>query len=158
MDFEEQLKRAIERGRSRGDAHAAAHRQSQLSDSDRRGRHNQIRLRVSDHIEGSMHKLADHFPGFQTEILYGDKGWGAAVGRDDAVGKRQSQFSRLEVFVRPYSSLGIVDLIGKGTIRNRELFQRNFYEDIEQADPQRLEQLVDSWLLEYAELYAAQPT
>jgi hypothetical protein len=156
MDFEEKLKQAIDRGQRRGAASANAARQQKLSESELRSRHNQVRLRLSDHIERALRKLADHFPGFQTEILYGDKGWGAAITRDDAVGKARNFFSRLEIAVRPLSALNIVDVVAKGTIRNRELFSRNFFEDIETADVAKLEQLVDTWLLEYAELYAAQ--
>jgi hypothetical protein len=155
MDFEERLKEAIERGQRRGAAHASAEKMQKMSENELRSRHNQVRLRVSDHIERSMRKLADHFPGFQTEILYGEKGWGAAMTRDDVIGSGRSVFSRLEMFIRPISSLGIVDVIAKGTIRNRELFSRNYYDEIESTDADKLEQLVDTWLLEYAELYAS---
>lgn len=155
MDFEEKLKQAIERGHRRGEASADAQRLQKLSESEIRNRHNQIRLRVSDHIERAMRKLADHFPGFQTEILYGEKGWGAAITRDDHSGPGRSVFSRLELFVRPLSSLGIVDVIAKGTIRNRELFSRNYYDELESTNVEKLEQMVDTWLVEYAELYAA---
>jgi hypothetical protein len=155
MDFEERLKQAIERGHRRGEANIQAERQQQLSESEIRNRHNQIRLRLSDHIERSIRKIVDHFPGFQTEILYGDKGWGAAIVRDDAIGKGRSVFSRLELYVRPLSSLGIVDVVAKGTIRNRELFSRNYYDEIGSTDVEHLEEMVDTWILEYAELYAA---
>jgi hypothetical protein len=155
MDFEDKLKAAIERGQRRGAAHASAEQQQKMSENELRRRHNQIRLRVSDHIEQSMRKLADHFPGFQSEILYGEKGWGAAITRDDVIGRGQSGFSRLELYIRPISSLGIIDLVAKGTIRNRELFSRNYYDEIESTDADKLEQLVDTWLLEYAELYAS---
>ncbi len=155
MDFEEKLKKAIERGQRRSAVSADAAQQQKMSESELRSRHNQIRLRVSDHIERSLRKLAEHFPGFQAEILYGDKGWGAAITRDDVSGPKRNLFSRLEVSVRPLSSLNIVDVVAKGTVRNRELFSRNFYEDIESADIAKLEQLVDTWILEYAELFAA---
>lgn len=156
MDFQKRLKQAIERGQRRGAASADAERKQRLSESEIRNRHNQIRLRVSEHIEHAMKQLAEHLPGFQPEILYGDKGWGAAITRDDIAGAGRSLFSRLELFVRPLSSLAIVDLMAKGTIRNRELFSRNYYDEIESSNVEKLEQLVDTWLLEYAELYAAQ--
>jgi hypothetical protein len=155
MDFEEKIKQAIERGHRRSEARADAERRQKLSESEVRNRHNQIRLRVSDHIEKAMRRIADHFPGFQTEILYGEKGWGAAITRDDVRGPGKTLFSRLELFVRPLSSLGIVDLVAKGTIRNRELFSRNYYDELESTNVEQLEQLVDTWLLEYAELFAA---
>jgi hypothetical protein len=63
-------------------------------------------------------------------------------------------FSR-QAFRSALSSLGIVDVIAKGTIRNRELFSRNYYDELESTNVEKLEQMVDTWLLEYAELYAA---
>ncbi len=50
----------------------------------------------------------------------------------------------------------VVDLSGKGTIRNKEAFARSYFEKIEDVDPQKFEQAIDAWVLEYAEMYAAQ--
>ena len=66
-----------------------------------------------------------------------------------------TEYSRLEVLVRPYSSAHIIELVGKGTIRNKELFQRTHYQFLNQVDLQSLLNLVDLWVLEYAEMYAA---
>ena len=52
--------------------------------------------------------------------------------------------------------LTIGPLRGKGTIRNKEAFTRTYFEKIEDADPQKFEQLIDAWVLEYAEMYASQ--
>jgi hypothetical protein len=49
-----------------------------------------------------------------------------------------------------------VELSGKGTIRNKEAFTRTYFEKIEDADPQKFLQLIDAWVLEYAEMYASQ--
>ena len=78
------------------------------------------------------------FPGYQYETIYGDKGWGGACFRDDlriAGGQRTSNYSRLEMTVRPYSpSLHVLELAAKGTIRNKEAFNRNYYEKLEEVD------------------------
>jgi hypothetical protein len=60
------------------------------------------------------------------------------------------------VTIRPYSSLHVLDLAAKGTIRNKEVFNRNFFEELETADEPKFRELIDAWVLEYAEMYAAQ--
>jgi hypothetical protein len=61
------------------------------------------------------------------------------------------------VTVRPLSSVLVVDLAAKGTIRNKEAFVRNYYERIADTDVEKFIQLIDAWVLEYAEMFAAQP-
>ena len=70
-------------------------------------------------------------------------------------GKRGSDYSRLELTIRPYSHLHVLELTSRGTIRNKEVFNRSHYEPIEDADPAKFAELVDLWVLEFAELYAA---
>lgn len=50
----------------------------------------------------------------------------------------------------------MLELAGKGTIRNKEAFNRTWFEKLEEASPEKFEELIDAWVLEYAELYAAQ--
>ena len=70
-------------------------------------------------------------------------------------GKRNNDYSRLEMTIRPFGSHHVVELVAKGTIRNKEVFNRNYYEKIEDADSAKFAELIDFWVLEYAELYAA---
>jgi hypothetical protein len=72
-----------------------------------------------------------------------------------ARGHRTNEYSRLEVTVRPYSPAHVLDLAAKGTIRNKEVFNRNYYEELADADEEKFRELIDMWVLEYAELYAA---
>ena len=73
-----------------------------------------------------------------------------------ARGRRQgNDYSRLEMTVRPYSEMHVLDLAAKGTIRNREVFNRNYFEKLQDVDLDKFIELVDIWVLEYAELYAA---
>lgn len=158
MNFDEQLRQAIERGHQRGDSRAREAAARALTEDEYRRLHSQLRLTLSDHIESCVKRLPSYFPGFQYETMYGDRGWGGACFRDDLVlarGSRTTDYSRLEVTVRPYSSLHVLDLAAKGTIRNRELFNRNFFEPLDEADQAKFLQLIDAWVLEYAELYAA---
>jgi hypothetical protein len=80
------------------------------------------------------------------------------VNRDDAdfVGSRRGNvFSRLEIAVRPFTSAKVLEITARGTIRNKEVFNRSHYQTLSEIDPERFEDLVDAWVLEYAELYAA---
>jgi hypothetical protein len=158
MGFDDRLKAAIERGQRRGDAAAQDAAARAMTEEDFRRLHSQVRLALSDHIEACVKRLPNYFPGFQYETMYGDRGWGGACSREDlrlSRGVRSNEYSRLEVTVRPYSSLHVLDLAAKGTIRNKEVFNRNFYEPLAEADEEKFRQLIDAWVLEYAELYAA---
>ncbi|HVX60972.1 MAG TPA: hypothetical protein VHC19_10230 [Pirellulales bacterium] len=160
MEFEKRLQRAIERGQRRQDARAEASAREALNEEELKRLHSQYRLQLSEHIEHCILRLPDHFPGFRYETVVGDRGWGAAVSRDDVGlgqdGGRRSFFSRLEMTVRPYSSYHVLELSAKGTIRNKEVYNRTHYQRLEEADPSAFIEMVDLWILEYAELYAAQ--
>lgn len=159
MSFDERLQKAIQRGERRGDEQAEAARRAALSEEQLKRMHTDLRLRLSEHAEQCLRTLPNHFPGFQYETIFGERGWGGAVRRDDirlVGGKRADEYSRLEITVRPLSSVLVVDLAAKGTIRNREAFTRNYFERIEDADAAKFMQLIDAWVLEYAEMYASQ--
>lgn len=158
MDFDERLQKAIQRGHRRSDARAEAQQRATLTEEECKRLHSQFRLKLSDRIEECMRRLPNHFPGFRYETMLGDRGWGAACSRDDLRlerGPRASDFSRLEMTVRPYSPLHVLELSAKGTVRNKEVFARNFFEPLGEVDLDRFLQLVDTWVLEYAEVYAA---
>lgn len=158
MDFQKRLEKAIERGQR---AHELQERQAQQDAAtleEARRLHTQHRLELSEHIEVCLRQVPQHFPGFQFATLVGDLGWGGKVTRDDfgagEKGARTSYFSRLEMAVRPFSEARVVDLVAKGTIRNKEIFNRQHYQRIEQFDYESFRELVDLWVLEYAEMYA----
>ncbi len=130
-----------------------------MSEKELRRLHTQYRLELCEHVEACLKKLPHHFPGFQFETVVSDRGWGAAVSRDDVElgsGRRRTNYySRLEMLVRPASKYHVLDLAAKGTIRNKEVFNRNRYERLDDVDLTSFTELVDHWVLEYAELYAA---
>jgi hypothetical protein len=158
MDFDERLKRAIERGHRRGDTRAREEAARALSEEELKRLHSQYRLELSEHIEDCIRRLSQHFPGFEFETIYGERGWGAACRRDDVRllgrGHRNNYYSRLEMTVRPLSSLHVLELTAKGTIHNKEVFNRQHYEPLVDADTDRFMERIDAWVLEYAELYA----
>jgi hypothetical protein len=159
VDFEQRLQRAIQRGEASRDAKEREAAGRALSEEECKRLHSQYRLELSDHIERCLQRLPDHFPGFQFETIVGDRGWGAAVSRDDVGlgdGGRRNLYSRLEVTVRPYTALHVLEVAAKGTIRNREVFNRNQYQKLAEADPQVLRDSIDLWIFEYAERYTAE--
>lgn len=157
-DFTSRLESAIERGRRRAEYQASEERRKELSEEDLKRLHTSYRLSLSERIETAVHRVADHFPGFRTEAVFGEEGWGEACYRDDLrldSGRRSNLYSRLELVIRPYSDLRVLDLKGKGTVLNREIFNRSHYTKIAEVDPEEFTQLIDTWAIEYAELYAA---
>ncbi len=158
MDFEERLREAIARGERRHAAREKDAAAQAMSETEIKQLHTKYRLRLSDHIEQAIHGLMDHFPGFRFETLYGDRGWGAACARDDlrfASGVRREVFSRLEITVRPYTNVQVLELTSRGTVANREVFNRQYFEKVVDADVTEFERLIDAWVLDYAELFAA---
>jgi hypothetical protein len=159
MDFDQRLEKAIERGHRRGENEALAEAARGLSEEEYRRLHSQYRLQMSEHIENCVRRLVHHFLGFQFETIYGERGWGAACKRDDVrifgPGRRTNLYSRLELTVRPYSSLHVLELSAKGTVHNRELLTRQHYQPLDDLDPTAFFDLIDAWVLEYAEIYAA---
>ena len=83
MDFEQRLQKAIQRGQRRGDERSEQAQQQQLSEEELKRLHVQYRLQLSEHIERCLQRLLQHFPGFEFETIYGERGWGAACRRDD---------------------------------------------------------------------------
>ena len=144
MDFDNELEAAIKRGQQRGEVLQNTAKEAALSAEEIRNRHNDFRLHLSDHIEVCLKKLANHFPGFEYETIYGSRGWGGAVARNDLDrgpdGRAGSFFSRLELTVRPQNEFNVVNITGKGTIRDKEIFSWNYFEDIFDAKNDEFEE------------------
>ena len=105
-----------------------------------------------------MQKLCDHFPGFDYSTVLNEKGWGARITRDDIKlgrGTAKSEYSRLEILVRPFSEMHILEIATKGTLRNRESLNRSNYRFLKEAQLPDLKQIVDGIVLEFAEQFSA---
>lgn len=158
MDFSERLKRATQRGhsaRAEKELEAAA---TAMSAEEMRRLHSQHRLLLTDHIEHRLRELADNLPGFKVAPLVEDRGWGAGISRDDLMmvrGKRQNLYSRLQVLVGPFNEFHVMDITAKGAVRNKENFTRSHHRPIAEFDAEDFKELVDRWVLDYAEEYAA---
>ncbi len=162
MNFEERLQKAIDRGTDRRNQKADQAESAALTEEELKRLHSNHRLELSEHIEQCTEQVVNHFPGFQSETIYGERGWGVAISRDDFnIGKsggRDNSYSRLEMTIRPFATYHVVDLAAKGTIRNKEVFNRNHFEKIQDVDITTFRELIDVWVLEFAELYAANST
>ena len=157
-DFDEQLKQAIQRGMKTNQARQREAEKQQMNAEDLKRRHTEFRLAISERIEQTLQSLVHQLPGFEYENIYGDRGWGGAVSRDELSirsGKRENLYSRLEITVKPYTELSIVNLNARGTIKNREMFTRRHHEPVGEADMHEFLEMVDRWVLEFAQLYSA---
>ena len=159
MDFKNRLQRAIERGQQTRKAKGRELAEQAMSEEELRNLHSKCRLELSDHIENCLRKLSDHFLGFHFETIVSEDGWGAKVSRDDievgAGRQRENYYSRLQMVIRPFTSTHILELAAKGTIRNKEVFNRSHFQFLSQTDVDSLSELIDLWVLEYAEVYSA---
>lgn len=159
MEFEQRLERAIQRGRHTRAETERAEAERELSAEELKNVHTRCRLELVDRIEECLRQLSDHFLGFRYQSVMSDEGWGASISRDDlSVGRgrsSQSLFSRLQVLVSPYGTMPIIELVAKGAIRNKEVFRRRNYQQLAQVDVDSFRELIDLWVLEYAELYSA---
>ena len=160
MEFQDRLDRAIARGRRQSSDRAEEEALRALTEKELHRLHSQGRLELVDHIERCLRQLADRFPGFRFETIVDERGWGAVISRDDLRLQRgqprTSCFSRLELLIMPVTSSMVLELAGKGTVCNREIFSRTQYQRLAEMDLPVFTNLIDVWVLEYAERYAAQ--
>jgi hypothetical protein len=157
-EFEDRLKKAIDRGHVRQRENAQRKQAAEMTEEECKRIHQAYQLELSEVIENCVKRLPDYFPGFQYELIYGERGWGAGCRRDDLrlnKGVRAELFSRIELMVRPYSSLHVLDLAGRATIRNQEVFNRNYFEKLDEVNLEKFKQLIETWVLEFGEMYAA---
>ncbi len=158
MSFRERLQRATERGKQARAAQLNEAAAKALSEEECRRRHSQYRLALTEFIENCLREMADNFPGFRLETIVDESGWGAAVSRDDIrieAGRRGTFFSRLQLVVSPYNTYQVLDIAAKGTVRNKEVLGRNHYQRLSDVDLQSFRELIEQWVLDYAEQYSA---
>ena len=158
MDFQQRLDRAIQRGKTAKEEQGREAAARKMTEAELRHLHSAARLELAEHVDACLKSLADRFPGFTFSTIAGEDGWGAKVSRDDVRLNRGSSatvFSRLELLVRPYSTAHIIELTGKGTIRNREVLNRSHYQRLGQLDVASFTEQIDLWVLEYAERFAS---
>jgi hypothetical protein len=158
MSFRDRLQRASERGKQARAAQLNEAAAKALSEEECKRRHSQYRLTLTEHIEKILGEMADNFPGFRMETVVDESGWGAAVSRDDIRlegGRRGTYFSRLQMVVGPYNTYHVLDISAKGTVRNKEVLSRTHYHQLADVDLESFRELLEQWVLDYAELYSA---
>jgi hypothetical protein len=157
MDFQQRLQKAIERGQRAGLAREQAEHDRILNEKELQRLHTQYCLELSETIQHCLEQVADQFPGFEVENIVDQRGWGSAISRDDLLldaSGRTSGYSRLELLILPFTSAHVLELAGKATIQNRELFNRSQYQRLADVDPTTFTQMIDNWAVEFAEIYA----
>ncbi|MAT16126.1 MAG: hypothetical protein CMJ46_12755 [Planctomyces sp.] len=158
MDFDHRLKRAISRGQFAKTSRVREAEMQKLNEEELRNLHTQARIELTDHIEACLRKLVDHFPGFQYSSVLDADGWGAKIRRDDldlSGGRRNQQYSQLQLLINAYNAVHVIELNIKGTVRNKEVISRRHFQQLQDLDIQSFSELIDLWVLEYAEKYAA---
>lgn len=156
--FEDRLKQAAARGANKQNQNLTDAERKKAEAEELKSLHSKYRLVLSERIEIVVKKVVDLFPGFRYQTVFGDAGWGGACMRDDLVlqrGVRENRYSRFEMAVRPVNEYFVLDLQAKGTIANRELLTRNFYQPLVEVDLDKFKELVEQWALVFAELYTA---
>ncbi len=161
MNFDQRLERAIERGQRQRDTESRERAVRAMTEEECKNIHSKARLELSEHVESCLRKLSDYFPGFDYETLMSADGWGARIRRDDlAPGGTGTKglvhyYSHVEMLVRPYSPTRIVELVARGAIRNKEVLSRSHFQQLSQIDVDGFREVVDQWVLEYAERFSA---
>lgn len=161
MNFDQRLERAIERGQRQRDADSRERTLQAMTEEECKNLHSKSRLELSEHVEACLRKLADYFPGFDYETLMSADGWGARIRRDDlapgAAGTKGlvHYYSHVEMLIKPYSAARIVELVARGAIRNKEVLSRSHFQQLSQVDIEVFKDVIDQWVLEYAERYSA---
>lgn len=159
MDFEQRLQKAIDRGQRTRASMKQSEQARAATEEELRALHSSARLELTEHIEECLRKLADHFPGFDYETVIDEDGWGSRIRRDDLElnrGTTDRHYSHFEMLVRPYSTKSLLDMTAKGTIRNKEVIARSHFQRLQELDVDSFENLIDLWVLEFAEAYSAQ--
>lgn len=157
-DFDDRLKKAINRGQKSRDAEGQAAGRKQSTEEELRTMHSTLRLAISEHIEDCLKKLCDHFPGFEYSTVMNEDGWGARISRDDInlqKGVSRNLYSRLEMLVKSFSTAHILEVSTKGTIRNKESLNRNNFQFLNEASQSGLIEIVDNLVIEFAQQYSA---
>ena len=57
--------------------------------------------------------------------------------------------------MRPLNDYNVVNIAGKGTIADKELFSWNHFEDINEATFEAFEDKLNNWMIQYVEQFAA---
>ncbi|TWT58170.1 hypothetical protein KOR42_15410 [Thalassoglobus neptunius] len=159
MDFQERLKRAIERGEKTRVEQAQVEAREQLSLGELKTLHSGYRLELADHIESCLKQLADQMPGFEFQSIVSEEGWGGRLSRDDLELKpgqsAATRYSRLEMTISPFTPTAIVELLTKGTVRNREIMNRTNYQKVDEFDMDSFKEMVDHRVIEFAEQFSS---
>jgi len=160
MSFDDRLRQAIERGQKRGETRAQEAQKQALTEEECKRLHSQLRLRLSEQIEACIKRLPNVFSGVSVRKRSTETRDGAgACFRDDlriVGGQRSSNYSRLEMTVRPYSSFHVLGNHGqRDHPEQRGLQTATTTRNWKKWTKLNSATLIDAWVLEYVEMFAA---
>ena len=158
MSFRERLQRATERGKQARAAQLNEAAAKALSEEECRRLHSQYRLALTEHIEKCLREMADNFPGFRMETVVDESGWGAAVSRDDF----RMEGGRARHVLQPPAARGQpVQHVPRARHRReghgaeQGSAEPQSLQRLADVDLQSFRELMEQWVLDYAELYSA---
>ena len=158
-EFDLQIEKAVARGQRERKLKSTRAANKAMSEEELRRLHNEYRLELSEYIEQCLSRLPKYLPGFICQTVVDDRGWGSSCSRDDAGvasdHTRTNFFSRLEIVVRSFGAHHVLDIAAKGTVRNKEIYNRNHYRPLAEVDLVDFKSFVDLWVPQYAEKFAA---
>lgn len=154
MSFEDEIKKALERGANQSQKVRAEQKATELSQDELRRRHSEYRLTLSEYIEHHLKRVPNLIPGFSFETVYGSRGWGGAIARDD-LQRGGPAYSRLEISVPPAGEFNLLVVVGRGTIKNREVLNWNHFAEIAEVHVEAFQREIDSWILQFVEMFSA---
>jgi hypothetical protein len=113
---------------------------------------------LCDHIQSCLEELCDEWPGFEMSPVTGEKGRGFAIARDDRrrkpAGQAERLYSRLEITVRSHTQGHFLEVLAKGTIRNKEVVRRSEDDRIETLDLGLMKKFIERVVVQYARTFA----
>lgn len=156
--FRDRLRKAMRAGADAQAEREADERHARQHEHKLRGLYDRYEDQLCDHIQSCLKELCGEWPGFRLGPAGMQKGRGYAISRDDRGrspgGRVDRRYSRLEIAVRPYSRHQFLEVLAKGTVRNKEVFRRGDDDRVETADSGLLKKFIERVVLEFARRYA----
>jgi hypothetical protein len=156
--FRDRLRKAIQSGEQEREQRKDDEREARQRALRREALYDRYEYALCDHIQSCLEDLCEEWPGFKLTPATGEKGRGFAIDRDDRVrstgGGRDRRYSRLELTVRSHTKGHFLEVLAKGTIRNKEVIRRSEDDRVETLDPGLMKKFIERVVMEYARAYA----
>jgi hypothetical protein len=157
-DFRSRIQRAVNSGKGADRGRAAEKREARQAGRKIRELHENFDGELRPHIHTCLEELNREFPAFDMQEVYNEKGRGYALARDDAIRggseRRDRYYSRLEIYVHHFKDHGYLEVSAKGSIRNKEKYERSEDDRLETLEIDLFKRFVERVVVEYAHDFA----